>query len=111
MYNFFHIREQKLRDRKRESRLLIEKVRDLLVNEFSAKEIYVFGSFGEDRFDIRSDLDIAVKGIPPNLFIRAFDSISNLSVDFSFDLVDLDHSSDLLKKHILTRGKLIYEER
>lgn len=57
-----------------------------------ATEVFVFGSLvhGEARPD--SDLDIAVRGLPPEKFFRTMSEIS-FAISRPFDLVDLDEQN------------------
>jgi predicted nucleotidyltransferase len=66
-----------------------------------AHEVYVFGSHARGDATPGSDLDLAVRGMPPEHFFRAVgEACSALSIPV--DIVDLDESSpalDYLKEH------------
>ncbi len=56
-------------------------------------EVYVFGSIGHGDGHIRSDIDIAVRGIQPEKFFSVYGELmSRLQRDV--DLVDLDLQKD-----------------
>lgn len=54
-----------------------------------AREVYVFGSAGKGRLRPDSDVDIAVSGLPPEVFFRAMGKASR-AVGRPVDLIDLD---------------------
>ncbi len=78
----------------------IEKAVGILLRN-GAREVYLFGSHARNEAAPGSDLDLAVRGMPPEYFYRAVGEVcSALSVPA--DIVDLDESSptlDYLKKH------------
>ncbi len=73
---------------------------DILLRN-GAREVYVFGSRARGDAAPGSDLDLAVRGMPPERFFRAVgETCSALSIPV--DIVDLDESSpalDYLKEH------------
>jgi predicted nucleotidyltransferase len=54
-----------------------------------ATEVFVFGSVSRGAGRPGSDLDLAVRGLPPERFFEAMSKIA-FAVSGSFDLVDLD---------------------
>ena len=67
-----------------------------------AKEVYVFGSASQGA-DLRenSDVDIAVSGLPPEVFFRAM-GMASRALGRQVDLVDLDEDNpftEYLKHH------------
>lgn len=56
---------------------------------FGAKEVYLFGSAAEDAMDEYSDVDIAVAGLPPEVFFRAAGRAEDV-LRRQLDLVCLD---------------------
>ena len=80
----------------------------LLVREFGATAVWVFGSLAGDRrgrtvFHLDSDIDLAVRGIPPESFFRAYGRVMGDS-DFNVDLVDVDACVPQLRKAIVEEG-------
>lgn len=78
----------------------MQKAVDILQRN-GAREVYVFGSHARGDAAPDSDLDLAVRGMPPEHFYRAVgETCSALSIPV--DIVDLDESSpalDYLKEH------------
>jgi predicted nucleotidyltransferase len=66
-----------------------------------AKEVYVFGSASKGQMRPDSDVDLAVSGLPPELFFRAM-GIASRALGRQVDLVDLDEDNpftEYLKHH------------
>ncbi|MGO8735213.1 MAG: nucleotidyltransferase family protein [Terriglobia bacterium] len=66
-----------------------------------AKEVYVFGSASKGEVRPDSDVDMAVSGLPPEVFFRAM-GIASRAVGRQVDLVDLDEDNpftEYLKHH------------
>jgi len=72
----------------------LEKAAQIL-KEFGAKEIFVFGSQADGTATKRSDLDLAVSGIPPEKFYKACGRVI-MSIDHEVHIVDLDSSSPFI---------------
>jgi predicted nucleotidyltransferase len=66
-----------------------------------AKEVYVFGSASKGQIRPDSDVDLAVSGLPPEVFFRAM-GIDSRALGRQVDLVDLDEDNpftEYLKHH------------
>ncbi len=66
-----------------------------------AKEVYVFGSASKGEVRPDSDVDMAVSGLPPEVFFRAM-GIASRALGRQVDLVDLDEDNpftEYLKHH------------
>jgi predicted nucleotidyltransferase len=71
----------------------IKKIPSLLKKEGS-KSIYLFGSLVTGKIRDDSDIDIGIKGLPPEKFFRVYSKLSS-TLENKFDLVDFDFSNDL----------------
>ncbi len=112
MAGFLEIRRRRAVFREAKARALESEIVKVLVKNFdSIERIYVFGSLAEDRFRRHSDIDVAVEGVPDEVFIRALCVLNDISDDFEFDLVELDHISPLLRKRILEKGVPVYDRK
>jgi predicted nucleotidyltransferase len=60
-------------------------------------ECYVFGSIFEGRSDEKSDIDIAVRGLPPEKFFYVYGQLAR-QVERLIDLVDLNEDTRFSKK-------------
>ena len=77
-----------------------------ILRGLGATEVYVFGSAVTGRWTERSDLDLAVRGLPPRLFYRAVGKLLLGLKGISVDLLDLEDGSRFAE-YILTRGRLL----
>ena len=69
-----------------------------------AREVYLFGSAAEGRLREDSDLDLAVSGLPPEMFFRALARAANL-LRRPVDLIDLDEES-AFTRYLKREGEL-----
>jgi predicted nucleotidyltransferase len=76
-----------------------------LRDEFGARRVVLFGSLARgDRFHQRSDIDVAVEGIEPRAFWRAWSAVDSLDTEFEINLVDMQMASSALHCEIEKRG-------
>jgi predicted nucleotidyltransferase len=75
-----------------------------LLKAAGAKEVYVFGSVAEGKAREGSDIDLAVAGLPPEIFFVTMGRLADL-FDRTVDLVDLDEASPFTK-HLRSKGLL-----
>jgi predicted nucleotidyltransferase len=75
----------------------------LLRERFGANRVIPFGSVvGHGRWHLGSDLDLAVEGVAPEAFFRAWSMLRELlPPGLDVDLVSLEHASDDLRARIL----------
>ena len=77
---------------------------EVLRGQFGARQVILFGSLARDgSFDERSDIDVAVSGIPAREFFRASAAVAAGS-EFQVDLVDLADCSLSLRESIEREG-------
>jgi len=62
------------------------------LKEFGAQEVYVFGSAAGRTMHEDSDIDLAVSGLPPEVFFRATARASG-ALGRELDLIDLDEDT------------------
>ncbi len=60
-----------------------------LLKKSGAREVYVFGSVATGRVTEDSDVDLAVSGLPPEIFFTTMARLVDL-FDRPVDLIDLD---------------------
>lgn len=92
--------------RRRRAMLIARKAAKLLKDDFGAKEVIVFGSL-VSRMGFRrwSDIDLASRGIPPERYLTAMDTVLHLDPEFKIDLIELETCSPALLKNIEEEGK------
>jgi len=79
----------------------------MLVREFGASRVYLFGSLArEGRFHERSDVDLAVEGIAPERFFKAW-AAADAHSGVPIELVDMDEVGEAMRTLILEYGELL----
>jgi len=92
--------------RRRRAHLVARKAAKLLKTEFGAKEVILFGSLARRvGFTRWSDIDLASRGIPSEIYLKAMDTILYLSPEFKIELVELETCPPALLKSIEEEGK------
>jgi len=66
----------------------------LLKERFGARRVRAFGSLPTPWFRERSDIDLAVEGVPPERLGEAEAALAELAPDFRVDLVPLEALRD-----------------
>jgi len=69
-----------------------------------AKEVYVFGSASKGKMRPNSDVDMAVSGLPPEVFFRAMAKASR-ALGRPVDLIDLDEDNPFTR-YLKKEGEL-----
>lgn len=77
-----------------------------ILKDNGAKEVFIFGSIVEGKFDENSDIDIAVKGLKESEFYRVA-SILMFELENEMDLIDLDDKEDSFSQMITRVGGLL----
>ena len=68
-----------------------------VLRAFGAREVYVFGSAARGEADECSDVDLAVAGLPVEVFLKAWAQAVRLLPGRQMDLVDLDHDGSFVR--------------
>lgn len=77
---------------------------EILYTRFGATQVFAFGSLTRaGMYDERSDIDLAVSGIPASRFFRASAEAAAVC-QFELDLIDLTDCSPTLRDEILQTG-------
>ena len=87
-----------------ENRNAIEVAADILGNQ-GASEIYVFGSAAEKDLEFCNDIDLAVRGIPPEKFYFVMGQVQ-MAIEKRLDLIDLDEVNPFTD-YLKSEGKLL----
>lgn len=75
-----------------------------ILHEAGAKEVFVFGSAARGTMKPESDLDLAVRGLPPELFYDTGGRVA-IAISRSLDLVDLDEEG-VFCRYLEEKGEL-----
>jgi predicted nucleotidyltransferase len=82
---------------------LIEKAA-VALKAAGAREVYVFGSASKGKLRPGSDVDMAVSGLPPEVFFRAM-AAAHDALGRPLDLIDLDDDNDFTR-YLKAEGEL-----
>jgi predicted nucleotidyltransferase len=63
----------------------------IFLKKEGCQSIYLFGSLVTGKIHQNSDIDIGIKGLPPEKFIRVYAKLDN-NVSNTVDLVDFDEN-------------------
>ena len=84
-------------------------ITDFLVKTHHAKRVVLIGSLlDERRFDIHSDIDLCVEGIPPDSYFRAVGESLLQASPFDVDLIPLERTGERMNMHV-KEGEVLYE--
>lgn len=97
--------EEKLNNLPTSYQIDIKKATQIL-KENGAKEVFVFGSIANGKFNENSDIDIAVKGLNEKDFYKVA-SILMFELENEFDLIDLDDKQNRFSQMLLKVGGLL----
>jgi predicted nucleotidyltransferase len=75
-----------------------------ILKEEGATEVYVFGSAAHGKMRPDSDIDLAIRGLPPEKYFPAMGRVVD-AIQRMFDLVDLDEEN-LFTEYIVKKGVL-----
>jgi predicted nucleotidyltransferase len=76
-----------------------------LLRSMGASEVFIFGSLVRGELRPDSDIDIAVSGLPPEVYFSAVSRVSNV-VGRLVDLLDLDDKTPRVR-HLIGSGELV----
>ncbi len=83
-----------------------EELAKMLKADFGVRNVWLFGScLHEEYFHQRSDIDLGVHGLDPELSLKALYEVNARHHGFKVDLVELETCDDFLRKKILTEGR------
>lgn len=77
-----------------------------ILKENGVKEVFIFGSIINGKFNKNSDIDIAVKGLNEKDFYRVA-SILMFELQNKFDLIDLDDKNNRFSQMLLKVGGVL----
>ncbi|MFQ6003419.1 MAG: nucleotidyltransferase family protein [Candidatus Zixiibacteriota bacterium] len=95
--------------KKRKLILLAEKCAQFLKSKYKVKRVILIGSLVKGFFHDRSDIDLVVEGLAPELYIKALTELYDLLPQgVELNLIPYEDAFDTLKDKTIKEGKLIY---
>ncbi|MGQ9617123.1 MAG: nucleotidyltransferase family protein [Spirochaetota bacterium] len=99
----------KLEERKKYLVLLAKKCAKFLKEKYKAKRIFLIGSLTKGFVHDRTDIDLVVEGLLPELYIRALtEAYDILPPGVELNLIPFEDAFPSLKEKTLKKGELIY---
>jgi len=96
-------------DRKEELRKIAEICVQVLKDKYKVKRVFLIGSLVKGVVHERSDIDLVVEGLSPDLYIKALTELWDLlPIGIELNLVPFEDAFGSLRKKTLKEGELIY---
>ncbi|NBD17567.1 MAG: hypothetical protein GVY04_15955 [Cyanobacteria bacterium] len=100
--------ESRQKQRRKQGLQIAQQAAKLLVNKYAVEKVVLFGSLLKPcPIRDHSDIDLAVWGLANQSYHSALNEVSNLTLEFSFDLVQVESASSSLQQVIQQQGKII----
>lgn len=80
----------------------------VVLKKHGAQEVYLFGSAATGTIREGSDIDMAVKGLPPQVFFKVMGQVNNI-LGCPLDLIDLDEPGPFTR-YLKEEGELVRVE-
>lgn len=97
-------------DKREELRRLFLKIAKMLKKKYKVKRLFLIGSLAKGYIHNRSDIDIVVEGLEPELYMDALvDANDILERKVELNLIPFEDALESLREKVLREGKLIYE--
>jgi predicted nucleotidyltransferase len=89
--------------------LLAKDCAKLLKSKYKVNKVFLIGSLMGGFFHDRSDIDLVVEGLTPELYIKALTELYDLlPEDVELNLIPYEDAFDSLKEKTIKEGELIY---
>jgi len=81
----------------------------LLKDKYKVKRVFLIGSLVKGIVHERSDIDLVVEGLFPELYMKALTDLWDiLPVDVELNLIPFEDAFESLKEKVEKEGKLVY---
>lgn len=81
-----------------------EKIAKALRDSFPNIEDFLFGSLTTDMFELESDIDIAVKGLPEENYFKASRIAEDIAEPIPLDLIQFEFAQESMQERIVRDG-------
>lgn len=96
-------------DRKEELTNLSQKIALMLKEKYKVKRVFLIGSLAYGIVHERSDIDLVVEGLKPELYMKALVDCSDIvQWKVEVNLIPFEEAFESLKQKTLKKGVLIY---
>ena len=96
-------------NRTEELREIAEKCVWILKNKYKVKKVFLIGSLAKGYVHERSDIDLVVEGLSPDLYIKSLTELWDiLPSGLELNLIPFEDAFESLKEKTIKEGELIY---
>jgi len=96
-------------DRRKELRKAAERCVSVLKDKYKVKRAFLIGSLVKGFIHERSDIDLVVKGLSPDLHMKALTELWDLlPPGVELNLIPYEDAFESLKEKAINEGELIY---
>ena len=101
--------EKEMQKLARQAEKKAQRIAEVLLKNYGVSKVYLFGSLAWGDFTRDSDIDLAVVGLPEELFLEVYGVAEDLATPLKVDLVLLETAEPSLKERALREGKRLYD--
>lgn len=87
--------------------VLARQLAQLLVERYGVARVVLVGSLARGDFGCRSDIDLAVEGLPPEAFFAAGAELERVAAGIGVDLVPLETASAFFREEAARDGVVL----
>ena len=96
-------------DRREELRKTTERCVSVLKDKYKVRRVFLIGSLVKGFIHERSDIDLVVEGLSPDLYMKALTELWDLLPGgVELNLIPYEDAFESLKKKATNEGELIY---
>lgn len=96
-------------DRRGQLRKVAERCAQILKDKYKVKKVYLIGSLAKGFVHERSDIDLVVEDLRPELYLKALTELWDiLPSGVELNLIPFEDSFESLKEKAIKEGVLIY---
>ncbi len=96
-------------DRKENLRKIARRCAEFLRDKYKVKKVILIGSLVEGIIHEKSDIDLVVEGLSPDLYVKALTELYDLlPVGVEINLIPFEDAFETLKQKALQKGELVY---
>lgn len=96
-------------NRKKDLRKIANKCAVFLGNKYKVKKVILIGSLISGKLHEKSDIDLVVEGLPPEIYIKSLTELCDfLPIGVDVNLIPFEDAFETLKQKALQEGEVIY---
>ena len=101
--------EGRTMDRKEKLRKAAEKCTYVLRDKYNVKRVFLIGSLVTGIIHERSDIDLVVEGLHPDLYMKALTELWDLlPAGVELNLIPFEDAFETLREKAVKKGKLVH---